>query len=164
MGAGAEASGGSGETVVWQAGPAEAELAGRLLHDFNAEFGGPAPAPSWLGERICELLAGGDTAVLLAGPGPDGVAVLRFRAAVWTGELECYLAELYVAPDRRGRGIGRALMQAAIELAREWGAGFMELATGENDSEARSLYESLGFTNREGGADGPVNYYYELDL
>ena len=40
------------------------------------------------------LLDGGDTLVLLAGDGPDGLAVLRFRAAIWSAGLENYLAEL----------------------------------------------------------------------
>jgi len=32
------------------------------------------------------------------------------------------------------------------------------------DTAARALYESLGFTNREGKPDGPINYFYERDL
>jgi ribosomal protein S18 acetylase RimI-like enzyme len=78
--------------------------------------------------------------------------------------LECYLAELYVAPESRGRGLGRALMEAAIEVAREKGADHMDLGTSEDDVAARALYESLGFNNREGKPDGPVNYFYERDL
>ena len=137
---------------------------GRLLHDFNTEYGDPTPGPERLAERITTLLAGGDTEVLLGGPGPDGLAVLRFRAAIWAEAPECYLAELYVAPPRRGRGLGRALMEAAIELARERGAAWMDLGTSETDVAARALYESLGFINREGGPDGPIAYFYELDL
>jgi ribosomal protein S18 acetylase RimI-like enzyme len=149
---------------VRRAEPEDAEVVGRLLHDFNDEFGEPAPPPSWLAERLRDLLVEGNTAVLLAGQGPDGVAVLRFRPAIWRAEFECYLAELYVAPQQRGRGLGRALMEAAIELARSRGAGYMDLGTAETDVAARGLYESLGFSNREGKPDGPLNYYYELDL
>src|SRR5438132_10978303 len=60
--------------------------------------------------------------LLLAGAGPDGLAVLRFRPSIWSEALECYLAELYVMPAQRGRGLGRALMNAAMDLARETGA------------------------------------------
>jgi ribosomal protein S18 acetylase RimI-like enzyme len=102
--------------------------------------------------------------VLLTGEPPDGLAVLRFRKAIWSQGLECYLAELYVVPAMRGRGLGRALMQAAIDLARERGADYMELGTGEQDVAARALYESLGFSNREGKPEGPLNYYYEREL
>ncbi len=110
------------------------------------------------------LLAEGQTTVLLGGPGPDGLAVLRFRPAIWSDALECYLAELYVVPQRRGCGLGRALMQAAIELARGRGADHMDLGTGESDIAARALYESLGFSNREGKLDGPLNFFYEREL
>jgi ribosomal protein S18 acetylase RimI-like enzyme len=151
-------------TAVRQAGSGDAEAIGGLLHDFNTEFEDVTPGPEALAERVGELLAGGDTKILLAGEGPDGVAVLRFRLSIWTPGLECYLAELYVAPAKRGQGLGRALMEAAIELAREQGADGMDLGTGEQDSAARALYESLGFTNNEGKAGGPVNYFYEREL
>jgi ribosomal protein S18 acetylase RimI-like enzyme len=95
---------------------------------------------------------------------PQGLAVLRFRPSIWTEALECYLAELYVAPDRRGKGLGRALMEAAIELAREEGATYMDFGTSEDDVAARALYESLGFSNREGRPDGPINYFYEREI
>jgi ribosomal protein S18 acetylase RimI-like enzyme len=144
--------------------PADAEIVGALLHDFNTEFGDPTPGASRLAERVKQLLTEGHTTVLLGGPGPDGLAVLRFRPAIWTDALECYLAELYVVPDQRGHGLGRALMLAAIEHARRQGADHMELGTGEADVAARSLYESLGFSNREGKPDGPLNYFYEREL
>jgi ribosomal protein S18 acetylase RimI-like enzyme len=142
----------------------DAPAAARLLHDFNVEFGAPAPPVAALSRRIAQLLAGGDTAVLLAGEGPDGLAVLRFRSAIWSSGLECYLAELYVAPARRGRGLGRSLMEAALLEARERGADTIEIGVDEPDLAARRLYESLGFTNRAGGAGGPLMFVYERDL
>jgi ribosomal protein S18 acetylase RimI-like enzyme len=142
----------------------DAAAIGRLLHDFNTEYSDPTPGAVELERRVRGLLAGGDNAVLLAGAGPDGLAVLRFRTAIWSDALECYLAELYVVPAQRGRGLGRALMLAAMELARERGADHMDLGTSDDDVAARALYESLGFSNREGRPDGPVNYFYERDL
>ena len=150
--------------AVRRATAADAAVIGRLLHEFNTEYEDPTPGPDKLAERIRQLLRGGDTAVLLAGTGPDGLAVLRFRPAIWSEALECYLAELYVVPSVRGRGLGRALMTAAMDLARDKGADYMDLGTAETDVAARALYESLGFSNREGKADGPVNYYYEREL
>jgi GNAT superfamily N-acetyltransferase len=87
----------------------------------------------------------------------------RFRPAIWSSGLECYLAELYVTPGRRGRGLGRALMEAALREARDLGADTMEIGVDEPDLAARRLYESLGFTNRS-GEDGSVMYFYERDL
>jgi ribosomal protein S18 acetylase RimI-like enzyme len=55
-------------------------------------------------------------------------------------------------------------MQAAIQQARDRGADTMDIGVDEPDLAARRLYESLGFTNRAGGAGGPLMYVYELDL
>src|ERR1700727_191393 len=95
---------------------------GRLLYDFHRAFDGPA-----------------------------GLAVLRFRAAIWSSGFECYLAELYVAPASRGQGLGRALMEAALSEARLRGADSMDIGVDEPDTAARRLYESLGFPNRVDG-------------
>src|SRR5271166_4746534 len=143
---------------------ADAESIGRLLHDFNREYDEPTPGPDRLAERIRYLIDGDDATILLGGSGPDGLAVLRFRPAIWTEALECYLAELYVVPQRRRQGLGSALLQAAMELARGRGADHIDLGTGEQDVAARALYESLGFSNREGKPDGPINYFYERGL
>jgi ribosomal protein S18 acetylase RimI-like enzyme len=149
---------------VRRAEAADAESIGRLLDAFNREFDEKTPGADWLAGRVRQLLGAGELAILLAGSGPDGLAVLRFRPSLWTGALEAYLAELYVTPERRGNGLGRALMEAAIDLARAEGADYMDLGTGETDTAARALYESLGFDNRGGRPDGPVNYFYEREL
>ena len=137
---------------------------GRLLADFNAEFGDPAPPPAALATRIAELVADGDTVVMVIGEPIAGLSVMRFRKGIWSQALECYLAELYIAPAHRGRGLGRLLMEASMARARVQGADYMDLGTAETDVAARALYESLGFSRTEGRADGPVNYYYERDL
>lgn len=147
-----------------RADTADAAAIAQLLHDFNTDYEEFTPGPEALERRIRELLDAGEIAVLLAGDPPDGLALLRFRPALWTETLDCYLEELYVVPDRRGRGIGRALMQAAMDVARERGAARMDLGTSEDDIAARALYESLGFTNREGRTDGPLSFFYEREL
>ena len=67
-------------------------------------------------------------------------------------------------PALRGGGLGRALMQAVLEEARAAWARFIDLGTSEYDVAARALYESAGFTNREGKPDGPIMYVYEREL
>jgi len=135
-----------------------------MLHDFNSEFEEATPGPDALAERIRELQARRNFVVLLAGTGPDGLAILRFRPSIWTTSLECYVAELYVRPARRRQGLGRALMVEALALARAKGADYIDLGTSEDDVGARALYESLGFSNRESQPDGPVMYVYEREL
>jgi GNAT superfamily N-acetyltransferase len=134
---------------------ADAADIGRLLHDFNTEYHEITPGPDALAERIAQLIDA-DAVVLLVGDGPDGLAVLRFRRSIWTAGLECYLAELYVVPALRGQGLGRGLMEAALELARKRGADWMELNTDEGDVAARALYERLGFK--------ATAEYYEREL
>lgn len=152
----------NGDSIVRNATADDAREVARLLHAFNTEFGEPSPGEDALAARVPQLLDN-DTSILLAGDGPDGLAVLRFRLSIWTPGLESYLAELYVRPERRGRGLGRALMQSAIALARERGADGMDLGTDEGDTVAHALYESLGFSRTNGRPDGETSYFYELN-
>jgi len=136
----------------------------RLLHDFQTEYSEPVPDLPVLTERVAEFIERGEAVFLLTGDGPDGIVELRFRPSLMTGALDAYLEELYVAPAMRGQGLGRALLEAAMEAARERGATRMDLGTSEDDQAARALYASAGFTNRERGPDGPVMYVYEREL
>ena len=147
-----------------RATPDDAEELARLLRDFNAEFDEPSPAPPVLAKRLRELLEDEEIAVLVSGTAPVGLALLRFRPSLWSRTLDAYLEEFYVVPELRGHGIGRALLEATMDAAREAGAAHIDLTTGETDREARSLYETCGFTNREGSPDGPPMLYYERDL
>jgi ribosomal protein S18 acetylase RimI-like enzyme len=149
---------------VRRATPGDAPDVARLLHDFNTEFDEPTPDVETLEGRYAEQIRNRDVTVLLIGDGPDGFAQLRFRPWVHSAGLHSYLEELYVVPDLRGNGLGRALLEAAMETARGEGADYMELGTSETDEAARHLYESFGFTNREGGPDGPVMFFYEREL
>lgn len=134
-----------------------------MLDAFNREFDDPTPGPDFLEARIAELIDAGAAIVIVVGEGPDGVSVLRVRPAIWSGANEAYLAELYVVPERRGRGLGRALLEATLDAARDAGCDHIDLGTGETDTAARALYERLGFSNTE-GRDGPVMLWYEREL
>jgi ribosomal protein S18 acetylase RimI-like enzyme len=150
--------------AVRPAQPADLPAVGHLLDAFNREYDDPTPGPEWIAQRLGALLAAGDTEVLVVGGAElDGLAVSRFRPGLWSDGLECYLAELYVVPPLRGRGLGRALLAAAIERARARGADHMDLGTSEDDVAARALYERMGFTNRE-RPGGPIMYVYEREL
>jgi GNAT superfamily N-acetyltransferase len=149
---------------IRRAGAGDAANVARLLHDFNSEYEDYTPGVPALTERLGELLANNEITVLLAGDPPEGFALFRIRPSLWAKAGDAYLEELYVVPAQRRKGIGRALLNAAIDAARKAGANHFELTTGETDTEARALYESHGFTNHEGAPDGPRMLYYELDL
>ena len=151
---------------IRRAGVDDADVVARLLRAFNTEYDDPAPPQELMSERIRVLLGHGDTIILVAGEPPCALSVTRFRPGLWSPKLEAYLAELYVVPERRGQGIGRALMDATMVAAREHGADTMELGTGEADMAARGLYESLGFTNTEHGPGGveTLSFFYEREL
>ena len=151
------------EINIRRAQPEDAANIGRLLHAFNTEYVEPTPSPEQLAERFHELLGKEHTEVLLACSEPSGIAVLRFVPSIWSDAQECYLAELYVTPSRRGQGIGRALMQEVLRTAKERGADYIYLGTSEDDAAARGLYEKFGFSNREGNG-GPIMYIYEKEI
>jgi ribosomal protein S18 acetylase RimI-like enzyme len=146
------------------AGVEDAGDVAQLLHDFNTEYDDPTPAVPVLTERVAELLTADAIVVLLADRPPKGLALLRLKPSLWSKAADAYLEELYVIPEQRREGIGKALLTAAIDTARKAGADHFELTTGETDKEARALYESFNLTNREGAPDGPRMLYYELDL
>jgi ribosomal protein S18 acetylase RimI-like enzyme len=151
------------EIQIREAGVEDAAAIARLLHDFNTEYEEPTPPVAELTRHAERMLRECEMTVLLAGVVPDGLALLCFRPSVWTEQQEAYLQELYVVPDRRGNGIGEALMQAVLATCRTHNAAWIELNTGETDIAARSLYRKLGFTNEE-GPDGAAMLYYELRL
>lgn len=145
--------------------PDDAFEVARLLHDFNTEFDEYTSGADVLAERAPEFISSGKSTYLLAGSPPVGIAELRFRDSIMSGKPVAYLEELYVAASHRRQGLGRALLERAIALARERGAAWIELGTATSDTAARRLYESIGFTNEERPGDPESRMlYYELEL
>ncbi|MBA3945000.1 MAG: GNAT family N-acetyltransferase [Herpetosiphonaceae bacterium] len=64
----------------------------------------------------------------------------------WGERRRGYVTGVYVAPEHRRQGHGRALLQAAIAFGREHGLQQLELRTSE---QGRLLYTALGFTSHE---------------
>ena len=57
--------------------------------------------------------------------------------------------DLYVEPEARGRGVGRALIEASAEVGRERGAAHLEWATAPDNRTAQRLYDSIGASRSE---------------
>jgi GNAT superfamily N-acetyltransferase len=146
------------------AGPDDAEIIARMLHDFNVEFGTPTPGVSFLIERCRELIDAEETTIVLGGDPPVGLGVLFFRPSLYNNGFEVYLAELYVVPDRRDEGIGGAIMATAMNLSRERGATEMQIGVDEPDVDTRRFYERLGFRNHDPDDSSARMFFYEREL
>ena len=142
------------EVAVRRATPADADLVGRMLFDFNTEFESPTPTAGELADRFRLLLTGEDVLVLLAERSePAGFALLTLRPTPYYDGPLAQLEELYVVPDLRDQGIGSALLTHAVALAIEAGAGEMHINVDEVDTDTRRFYERHGFVNIEPGTD-----------
>lgn len=90
---------------------------------------------------------------LLLGARIDGQLV-GYACLYWhfssTEAVETVLMnDLYVAEGARGRGVGRALIEATAEVARERGAAYVEWATAPDNHTAQRLYDSTGAERSE---------------
>jgi GNAT superfamily N-acetyltransferase len=152
---------GPADPAVRLAGVADADVVAQLLHDFNTEFESATPGAAVLAERLRAHLAGDDLFVVLAGDPPAGFGLVTLRPSPWYDGPVALLDELYVVPDRRGGGIGSALLERACTESRERQAGELQINVDEVDVDARRFYERHGFTNL--GDDGRM-LFYEREL
>ena len=75
--------------------------------------------------------------------GVIGFTHCLFRPSTWTETDYCYLEDLFVDPNIRGKGIGRALMNKVIECAIEMKSKRVYWTTQEFNETARILYDSI---------------------
>jgi ribosomal protein S18 acetylase RimI-like enzyme len=78
-----------------------------------------------------------------------GIAHYLFHRSTWAPHRYCYLEGLFVAEAARGRGLGRALIEAVYEKARAANASRVYWLTQSSNTQARILYDkvadNLGF-------------------
>jgi ribosomal protein S18 acetylase RimI-like enzyme len=142
----------------------DAPLAAQLLHAFNTEFGTPTPPVPELTERLGRLIGHDDLEILLAGEPVVGIAVTTFRPSIWDEGPTALLEELYVRPDLRSRGIGAALLTAAVDAAKRRGVRYVEINVDEGDVDAQRFYRAHGFTDVENPETGERAFYFHKDL
>jgi GNAT superfamily N-acetyltransferase len=95
--------------------------------------------------------------ILLACDGADAIGCV---ALMVMGQGEFELAKMGVRPQAQGRGVGRKLMQAAVDTARARGARRLYLETNSKLGPALKLYADAGFVN----VQGPPSPYARADV
>lgn len=89
-----------------------------------------------------------DSALAIGSSHPAGAAVglahLVFHRSTWAATTYCYLEDLFVAPEVRGKGVARQLFDATYREADARGAERTYWATAENNATARRLYDRVG--------------------
>ena len=99
-------------------------------------------------EQLVEVLFGEKPVaeVLLAfeGKSPVGFAVFFLNFSTWLGRPGLYLEDLFVKPENRGKGYGRALLVDLAKIARDRGCGRMEWAVLNWNDPAIQFYRKLG--------------------
>ena len=99
-------------------------------------------------EQLVDVLFGERRAAeaLLAfeGESPVGFAVYFYNFSTWLGRPGLYLEDLFVKPEKRGKGYGRTLLVELARIARDRGCGRMEWAVLNWNEPAIKFYRALG--------------------
>jgi GNAT superfamily N-acetyltransferase len=127
----------------------DAAVIATLLHAFNLEFCAETPGPVVLEQRLRRLLVTRPTFAVLAGSPPCSVGLVTLRPNVWTDGAVALLDELYTSPERRGRGLGSAVLTAVVDEAIRRGATEIEIEVDEPDIDAHRFYARHGFPMRD---------------
>jgi len=117
-----------------------------LIHDLATYERAPNEVTA-TEEQIVDVLFGKRPAaeVLLAleGKSPVGFAVYFYNFSTWLGRPGLYLEDLFVKPEKRGKGYGRALLVSLAKIALERNCGRMEWAVLDWNESAIKFYRSL---------------------
>ena len=104
-------------------------------------------------QGLREVLFGPDPSakvvLIFEGEEAMGFAVYFFNFSTWLGRPGLYLEDLFVKPETRGRGYGRALLVHLAKIARDHGCGRMEWAVLDWNEPATQFYRKLGATPLE---------------
>jgi GNAT superfamily N-acetyltransferase len=99
-------------------------------------------------EDLHEVLFGAEQAakvvIAFENTAPVGFAVYFFNFSTWLGRPGLYLEDLFVKPEMRGRGYGRALLVHLAKIARDHNCGRMEWAVLTWNEPAIKFYKNIG--------------------
>lgn len=72
-----------------------------------------------------------------------GIVHYLFHPVTWAAGPRCYLEDLFTAPEARGKGVGRALIEAVYAAADARGADQVYWLTQDSNATARRLYDQV---------------------
>jgi ribosomal protein S18 acetylase RimI-like enzyme len=144
------------------ADPADGEAIVRLIDAYARDpRGGGEPLPQRVREQLVPgLAAHPTTCVWLAFDGDEavGVCVGFVGYSTFRARPLLNIHDLAVLATHRSRGVGRALLAAAEDMARSKGFGKLTLEVQEDNLPARRLYERFGFLDVRYGDSGPTRF------
>jgi GNAT superfamily N-acetyltransferase len=114
------------------------------VSELSAELGHPVP-PAEVPDRLALVLAGGG-AVMLAVDGQRPIALMclaRLHSMHASGQV-AYITALVITTDSRGRGVGRTLVNEAIQWARAHGCDRISVTSAEHRADAHAFYPRCG--------------------
>jgi len=115
------------------------------LARFNTTFNDVDDPPGQLAARM-PAVRDIETALLAeVDREPAGFACVRIVPCLLYAAPYAELTELYVEPSYRRRGVGRALIAYAEQLAHQRGAADVMIMTGVNNTQAQALYRAMGY-------------------
>jgi GNAT superfamily N-acetyltransferase len=109
-----------------------------LLFGGTVQDPGPATTPSGVPAAYCHVVD------LPDGTGLAGFALWFLNVSTWTGRHGVYLEDLYVRPELRGHGHGRALLASLAAICVERGYARLEWWVLDWNEPAIGFYRSLG--------------------
>jgi ribosomal protein S18 acetylase RimI-like enzyme len=124
---------------------ADRELVRELWQQFEEELDGPDYLRESWDEAWSDLSETVRSGVALIAEEEAGPVGFIFCVLGDVGRKTAHVTDLYVTRDARGRGIGQELLAAIVEPAREAGLDHVSLEVLTRNSEARRLYDRLGF-------------------
>jgi ribosomal protein S18 acetylase RimI-like enzyme len=133
-----------------------------VLDSYAADpVGGGQPLTRDVRDRLPSMLLEHSSALVLlafANERPVGVAICFFALSTFRARPLLNIHDLAVLPDYRGRGVGRALLQAAEDQARQKGCCKLTLEVQDDNTRARVLYQHFGFEDFVVGDSAPTRF------
>ena len=142
--------------------PVDAKSVLDVLDSYASDpVGGGQPLSRDVRDRLPSILRSFPTSLVLLAAIDDrcvGLAVCFFSLSTFRARPLLNVHDLAVLPEYRGSGVGRALLQAAEDRARQKGCCKLTLEVQDDNTRARTLYRRFGFDDFVVGSSAPTRF------